>query len=55
MMIIGCKKSDLSVNNYYNTLYIFITQSGETSDTIKCTQKVKENSNLATLCITNNE
>lgn len=38
-----------------NTLYIFITQSGETSDTIKCAQKVKENSNLATLCITNNE
>lgn len=38
-----------------NTLYIFITQSGETSDTIKSVKKVKENSNLATLCITNNE
>ena len=38
-----------------NTLYIFITQSGETSDTIKSVQKVKETSNLATLCITNNE
>lgn len=38
-----------------NTLYIFITQSGETSDTIKSAQKVKELSNLATLCITNNE
>ena len=38
-----------------NTLYIFITQSGETSDTVKSVEKVKENSNLATLCITNNE
>ena len=38
-----------------NTLYIFITQSGETSDTLKAVDKVKENSNLATLCITNNE
>ena len=38
-----------------NTLYIFITQSGETSDTIKSVQKVKETSDLATLCITNNE
>ena len=38
-----------------NTLYIFITQSGETSDTIKSAQRVKENTNLATLCITNNE
>ncbi len=38
-----------------NTLYIFITQSGETSDTIKCVEKVKQNSNLETLCITNNE
>ena len=38
-----------------NTLYIFITQSGETSDTIKSAQRVKEFSNLATLCITNNE
>ena len=38
-----------------NTLYIFITQSGETSDTIQAAKKVKENSNLTTLCITNNE
>ncbi len=38
-----------------NTLYIFITQSGETSDTLKSVDKVKENSSLATLCITNNE
>ena len=38
-----------------NTLYIFITQSGETSDTIKSAQRVKESTNLATLCITNNE
>lgn len=38
-----------------NTLYIFITQSGETSDTIKSVEKVKQVSNLATLCITNNE
>lgn len=38
-----------------NTLYIFITQSGETSDTLKSVDKVKLNSNLATLCITNNE
>lgn len=38
-----------------NTLYIFITQSGETSDTIKSVEKVKQTANLATLCITNNE
>ena len=38
-----------------NTLYIFITQSGETSDTIKSVEKVKSLSNLPTLCITNNE
>lgn len=38
-----------------NTLYIFITQSGETSDTVKSAEKVKKNTNLATLCITNNE
>lgn len=38
-----------------NTLYIFITQSGETSDTLKAVDKVKASSNLATLCITNNE
>ena len=38
-----------------NTLYIFITQSGETSDTVKSAEKVKEISGIATLCITNNE
>ena len=38
-----------------NTLYIFITQSGETSDTLKSVDRVKSISNLATLCITNNE
>lgn len=38
-----------------NTLYIFITQSGETSDTVKSAQKVKEYPNISTLCITNNE
>lgn len=38
-----------------NTLYIFITQSGETSDTVKSAQKVKELPNISTLCITNNE
>ncbi len=38
-----------------NTLYIFITQSGETSDTVKSVEKVKKTANLATLCITNNE
>lgn len=38
-----------------NTLYIFITQSGETSDTIKSAEKVKNLTSLTTLCITNNE
>ena len=38
-----------------NTLYIFITQSGETSDTVKSAEKVKQLSNVSTLCITNNE
>ena len=38
-----------------NTLYIFITQSGETSDTVKSAQRVKRETNLPTLCITNNE
>lgn len=38
-----------------NTLYIFITQSGETSDTVKSAEKVKEYQNISTLCITNNE
>ncbi len=38
-----------------NTLYIFITQSGETSDTLKSVEKVKSLSSLPTLCITNNE
>lgn len=37
-----------------NTLYIFITQSGETSDTIKSAERVKRETNLPTLCITNN-
>lgn len=35
------------------TLYIFITQSGETSDTLKSVQRVKQETNLPTLCITN--
>ena len=38
-----------------NTLYVFITQSGETSDTLKCVERVKKETNLPTLCITNNE
>jgi len=38
-----------------NTLYIFITQSGETSDTIKSVERVRQLTNLKTLCITNNE
>ncbi len=38
-----------------NTLYIFITQSGETSDTVKSAEKVKNFPNISTLCITNNE
>ena len=38
-----------------NTLYIFITQSGETSDTVKSVERVKSTANLATLCITNKE
>lgn len=38
-----------------NTLYIFITQSGETSDTIKSVEKVKNTAPLSTLCITNKE
>ena len=38
-----------------NTLYIFITQSGETSDTLKSVERVKAETNLPTLCITNNE
>ncbi|MCQ2754388.1 MAG: SIS domain-containing protein, partial [bacterium] len=38
-----------------NTLYIFITQSGETSDTVKCLERVKKETNLPTLCITNVE
>lgn len=38
-----------------NTLYIFITQSGETSDTLKCVERVKSETNLPTLCITNKE
>ena len=38
-----------------NTLYIFITQSGETSDTLKAVERVKNSTSLPTLCITNNE
>lgn len=38
-----------------DTLYIFITQSGETSDTVKSAEKVKGYKNISTLCITNNE
>lgn len=38
-----------------NTLYIFITQSGETSDTLKSLERVKLETNLPTLCITNVE
>ena len=38
-----------------NTLYIFITQSGETSDTLKCVERVKSETKLPTLCITNKE
>lgn len=38
-----------------NTLYIFITQSGETSDTLKSVERVKRETNLPTLCITNKE
>lgn len=37
------------------TLYIFITQSGETSDTLGAVRKVKEFGHLPTLCITNKE
>lgn len=36
-----------------NTLYIFITQSGETSDTLKSIERVKSETDLPTLCITN--
>ena len=38
-----------------NTLYVFITQSGETSDTLKSVERVKSETNLPTLCITNVE
>ena len=37
------------------TLYIFITQSGETSDTLKSVERVKNETDLPTLCITNVE
>lgn len=37
------------------TLYIFITQSGETSDTLKSVERVRKEANLPTLCITNVE
>lgn len=35
------------------SLYIFITQSGETIDTLKSVERVKKETNLPTLCITN--
>ena len=35
------------------TLYIFITQSGETSDTLGAVRRVKEFGHLPTLCVTN--
>ncbi len=38
-----------------NTLYVFITQSGETSDTLKSIERVKKETDLPTLCITNVE
>lgn len=38
-----------------NSLYVFITQSGETSDTLKAIERVKAETNLPTLCITNVE
>jgi glucosamine--fructose-6-phosphate aminotransferase (isomerizing) len=38
-----------------NTLYVFITQSGETSDTLKAVERVKSETKLPTLCITNVE
>ena len=38
-----------------NSLYVFITQSGETSDTLKAIERVKKETNLPTLCITNVE
>lgn len=38
-----------------NTLYVFITQSGETSDTLKSVERVKNETSLPTLCITNVE
>ena len=37
-----------------DTLYIFITQSGETSDTVRAAERVKQ-IGLKTMCITNNE
>ncbi len=36
-------------------LYIFITQSGETGDTVSAVRRVKEFGHLPTLCITNKE
>ena len=38
-----------------NTLYVFITQSGETTDTLKAIERVKKETDLPTLCITNVE
>ena len=37
-----------------NSLYIFISQSGETTDTYLALKRVKELSTIPTLCITNN-
>jgi len=51
--------SEFLVKNYIpnqkNTLYVFITQSGETSDTLKALERVKKETKLSTLCITNVE
>ncbi len=41
-------------NYEQDTLYVFISQSGSSSDTLACLQKVK-NYSAKTLCITNNE
>ena len=43
-----------SVNADEDTLYIFISQSGETYDTLECLKKIKK-TKAQTLCITNSE
>ena len=48
-----CLKKVIPHDN--RTVYIFRTQSRETSDTVKSAEKVKQLSNVSTLCITNNE